>query len=535
METPLLAPLASLFNSLNELTAFSISSWLDTLPKSLPVTPCIPAAHNTTQIKLPDSIYFSIFFIFGGSLYLLLLLPFALRQKQVIAAPLVVGLTIAPLIFTSTDAPMFQLVHMGACGCVLMRMIDLYYVTPWRTAKEPTLNLEDWWTEIWRPFRKVPMTKDQLQRYELELHQSRLRREQEKKAIELAQATRKAKAEKALMHDNNDNDNDNDNTMNDNVNDNNSIDSLSDNGSNSASGSSTPSATASGSSTPIPSHSTTTTATDPLQKPHTRGKTIPQIYVPPKDPNPQHWSAYLPRWIFYAVLMDIIPFVMSFFTFEQIKTFSLPGQFLVTIAVGAMVIFDISLANYSLMIIWATVTGNLIHDTEWSLVRHYFPGFATSPAEFWRQWHHLFQYIWVDLGFKPVHHLLRKHVTNSPNVNRELARTVEMVLPIMGVFLMSGLMHEYMMVGMFHARVGHMTAFFLIQGAATIISKALNNTVGQRIQVPSIILIALTWAFNLSTASLFMEPVLQYEGYNIIAKQSMLIRAYNLLRSYNVF
>jgi hypothetical protein len=412
-----------------------------------------------------------------------LLLPFTLAQKRWIAAPLHLGLLFAPLIFTATSSPALQLIHVAACGCVLMRMTDLYYVRPWRTGKEPTMNLEDWWTEVWQPFRKIPMSKDQLQRYELELQQTRLRREQEKLSS-------------ALDDKNNDN---NDQTT------------------------------------------TTTKSDEPGLKANStpsaksnQGKPTKQIYTPPNDLNPQHWSVYLPRWLFYAVLMDIIPFCISFVTFEQMESFSLIPTLLVRIAVSAMVIFDISLANYTIMILWATVTGDLIRDTEWTLVRHYFPGFATSTAEFWRQWHHLFQYIWVDLGFKPVLHILRKHVT--PRVaNKKLAKSAELVFPVMGVFLMSGLMHEYMMVAMWHVRPGHMTAFFLLQGAGTIISKALYNTVGQKITVPPMILIALTWTFNMLTAALFMEPVLKNQGYNLVANQSMLIHGYNLLRSYGVF
>ncbi|KAI8600041.1 hypothetical protein EDD21DRAFT_378198 [Dissophora ornata] len=232
--------------------------------------------------------------------------------------------------------------------------------------------------------------------------------------------------------------------------------------------------------------------------------------------------------------MDIIPFCLSFLTFEQIESFSLIPTLLVRIGVSALVIFDISLANYTIMIVWAAVTGNLIHDTEWTLVRHYFPGFATSSAEFWRQWHHLFQYIWVDLGFKPVHHVLKKYVT--PRVsNRKLVQAAEMALPVMGVFLMSGLMHEYIVAALWHERPGPMTAFFLIQGVATIMSKVLQTTVGQKITVPPMILIALTWAFNVTTAALFMEPVIRNQGYNMVAKQSLLIHSYNLLRSNGVF
>ncbi|KAG0255102.1 hypothetical protein BG011_005319 [Mortierella polycephala] len=366
-----------------------------------------------------------------------------------------------------------------------MRMVDLYYVRPWRTGKEPTMNLEDWWTEIWQPFRKVPMSKDQFQRYELESQQARIRRESEKQQSSTSGSTSASSSDSQGYVD--------------------KIEARKSEG-----------AGASESSEAI------------------KGKPRKQIYTPPMDPNPQHWSVYLSQWLFYAVMMDCIPFFLSFLTFEQVQSFSLIPKLLVRVAVAAMVIFDISLANYTIMIIWATVTGDLIRDTEWTLVRHYFPGFATSPAEFWRQWHHLFKYIWVDLGFKPVHHLLRKHVTPHMS-NRKLAKTLESVLPVMGVFLMSGLMHEYMMVAMWHVRPGPMTAFFLLQGAATIVSKAVNDTVGRKMSVPPMVLIALTWAFNMTTAALFMEPVLKNEGYNMVANQSILMHSYNLLRANGIF
>ncbi|KAF9361455.1 hypothetical protein BGX26_003199 [Mortierella sp. AD094] len=446
-----------LLSTLNMLTD---NSFIDSLPQSLPVSPCVFTPRDTSHIVLPDSLYFTIFFIFGGGLYVLLLLPFTLRQKQWMAAPLVAGLFTAPMIFSATNSPAMQFVHLGACACVLMRQIDLYYVRPWRTGKEPTFNLEDWWTEVWQPFRKIPMSKDQLQRFELELQQARLRQELEKQS---SNGSGKAKATES-----------------------------------------------------------------------NKGKPVKQIYTPRVDPNPKHWSAYLPRWLFYAVLMDIFPFAMGFITYEKMQTFSTLSNLVLTTVLAAMVIFDISLINYTIMIIWGAVTGNLIHDTEWTLVRHYFPGFATSPAEFWRQWHHLFQYIWVDLGFKPVHHVLHKHV--SPKIpNRKVAEAIELIFPVMGVFLMSGLMHEFMIVGMWHARPGGMTSFFLLQGAATIISKILYDTVGKKVAVPPVILIALTWAFNLTTAALFLEPVLKYEGHNLMANQSMLLYSYNFLRSNGVF
>ncbi|KAG0293231.1 hypothetical protein BGZ96_003111, partial [Linnemannia gamsii] len=225
-----------LLSTLNKLTD---QSFFQTLPQSLPVSPCVIT--SPTQTALPNSFYFSIFFTFGVGLYILLLFPFTLRQKQWLAAPLVAGLFAFPLIFTSTNSPVLQLAHLGACGCVLMRHIDLYYVRPWRTGKEPTMNLEDWWTEVWQPFRKVPMSKEQLQRFELELQQARLRREIERQERE------------ALYN------------------------------SNSAS-----SSNSEGKETQAVVGSSDDTSKKDVAKPM-KGKPVKQIYTPRVDANPQHW------------------------------------------------------------------------------------------------------------------------------------------------------------------------------------------------------------------------------------------------------
>ncbi|KAF9582095.1 hypothetical protein BGW38_000650 [Lunasporangiospora selenospora] len=508
----LLAPVASSLGSKlnNALSNVDVDGFLARLPPSLPVTPCSPAS-DPSRIQLPNSLYFSIFFIFGGGLYAFLLFPLPLRVKQLLAAPLVFGLFALPLIMTAVNSPALQFIHVSACSCVLMRMFDLYYITPWRTGKEPVLNLEDWYCEVWAPFRKVPLSKDQLERQEVERQRIRLLREAAKSLENASDATSTASP-------NNTNEPINENkneTRNDSNNDQNEIKEASE-----------PST--------LRKRNVASSEKDPKET--VPGKPVQEHTLSqPIDPNPQHWSYYLPRWFFYFFLMDAVPFSLSFLTFEQIQTFSLVPSLLVKIGVSALIIFDISFANYTIMIIWAALSGNLIHDTEWTLVRHYFPGLATSPSEFWRQWHHLFRYIWVDLGFKPTHHIFRKYVTRGRKVKSPVLKALEKILPIMGVFFMSGLMHEYIVIGMWHARFGPMTAFFLIQGAGTIISKAVYDSVGHKVHVPSWILIALTWAFNLTTAGLFMEPVIKNNGFNIIANQSILLHSYNLMRSLGVF
>ncbi|KAF9326426.1 hypothetical protein BG006_010141 [Podila minutissima] len=58
------------------------------------------------------------------------------------------------------------MLHLTACACLLMRMVDLYYVTPWRTGKDPSVGFEDWWVEVWKPFRTIPLTQARLERQE---------------------------------------------------------------------------------------------------------------------------------------------------------------------------------------------------------------------------------------------------------------------------------------------------------------------------------------------------------------------------------
>ncbi|KAF9979146.1 hypothetical protein BGZ73_005314 [Actinomortierella ambigua] len=482
-----------LLSTLRDLT--NSQTFFDKLPQQLPVAPVDMGPPNVNMIVLPNAYYFSIFFIFGGGLYLMLLTPFTTRQKQIAAAPLLFFLFLLPMIFTSDNAPLFQLAHMGACAMVIMRALDLYYIRPLRTGKEPTLDFDDWWAECWMPFRKIPMTKRQLQRRELEITQERIRREIEKEQMQQQQKGKEVKKKDGNQ------DNKGEKSKN---------------------------------STSITSAQCVSTGS--TEKPM-RGKPVQQFYTQPTDPNPKHWSAYLPRWIFYAVSVDIIVFTASFFTPEQYQS-SYLATLAYRLAVGGIVIFDISLANYTLMILWANVTGDLVRDTEWTLVRHKFPGFATSPADFWQQWHHLFKQVWVDIGAKPTFALLRKYVTPRLNKNtqqRQLAKALETVLPVMGVFLMSGLFHEYMMYGMWHATPGPMTVFFLMHGVGTFVSKALERTVGQKIKLPAIVLIAMTWVFNLTTAYWFMVPVLEHKGHTIPMNQCVLIRAYNLLRAHGIF
>ncbi|KAF9216125.1 hypothetical protein BGZ59_010960 [Podila verticillata] len=202
------------------------------------------------------------------------------------------------------------------------------------------------------------------------------------------------------------------------------------------------------------------------------------------------------------------------------------------------IICFISLWYYSNMFCWAILTGELIDDTDWTYVKHGFPLFATSPDDFWKRWHHMFQYIWVDLGLKPTQFLLRKYVIDKKRVHHKTAAVLEMVLPVMSVFVLSGLMHEYMFLTTWHNNsAGYMMAYFLIQGVATLASKGLQIVLGRRFAgvVPVALWVVLTVLFNAATGALFLEPIIQNGGFFMGARQSVLVRSYNHLRAQGVF
>ncbi|KAF9305838.1 hypothetical protein BGZ74_008710 [Mortierella antarctica] len=268
---------------------------------------------------------------------------------------------------------------------------------------------------------------------------------------------------------------------------------------------------------------------------------VPSVAKHGSPPAPQrtlcHWTFYLPRYIFYMTTVEVTTFVFSFMTVEQIQSLSIIPRFFVLLSLAICIICFISLWYYSNMFAWAILTGGLIDDTDWTYVRHGFPLFATSPDDFWKRWHHLFQYIWIDLGLKPTKMLLRKYVTGKNMVHHRTAAVLEMALPVMSVFVLSGLMHEYMFMTTWPDYAGYMMAYFLIQGVATLASKGLQIALGRRFGgvVPVAVWVVLTVLFNAATGALFLEPIIRNGGLVMGARQSVLVRLYNYLRANSVF
>ena len=115
------------------------------------------------------------------------------------------------------------------------------------------------------------------------------------------------------------------------------------------------------------------------------------------------------------------------------------------------------------------------------------PALARSPADFWgRRWNRAFrQWAW-------------RHLYLPLGGRRRPGRA------LMAVFAFSALVHEYLVVVSLGTTDGHMAAFFLVNGGATL------ATVYARRRwrpLPAAAAVLLHWAWLLATAPLFFTPL----------------------------
>ncbi|KAG0171868.1 hypothetical protein DFQ28_000196 [Apophysomyces sp. BC1034] len=127
------------------------------------------------------------------------------------------------------------------------------------------------------------------------------------------------------------------------------------------------------------------------------------------------------------------------------------------------------------------------------------PWLSRSVHELWSQrWHQIFRPIFYRIAYKPSRTLFA-----SPAIGRALG--------MFAVFLMSGLMHDYIMLAMIGRHqwqqpglLGYQTLFFVIQALASIVSVSPLFP-----RLPSWLARLLTILFVICTAPLFLAPYLR--------------------------
>ncbi|KAG0040843.1 hypothetical protein BGZ82_007865 [Podila clonocystis] len=249
-----------------------------------------------------------------------------------------------------------------------------------------------------------------------------------------------------------------------------------------------------------------------------------------KEPAPNTNARNKRMWTFsqlfgyclvYSVILDIVLFQLSKFSVADVQNFLLFQHCLFVAGAGAFIVYFILSVFYTIASAWSYVTGQPADPHEWTMLGHYLPCFAVSPADFWNNWQTLFRYIWVDLGFLPVQRWSRGHLTPE-RVGVPMARLAQECLPLLSVFTLSGILHAYTVVAIWREPVWSQIVYFWIQGVAVILTKALERSLpgryvrhyyanGPAIVGWSLHLIGMlaTLAFHVLTVPFFMDPYLK--------------------------
>ncbi|GES75762.1 hypothetical protein GLOIN_2v1569819 [Rhizophagus clarus] len=82
------------------------------------------------------------------------------------------------------------------------------------------------------------------------------------------------------------------------------------------------------------------------------------------------------------------------------------------------------------------------------------PYFSTSPSDLWgRRWHQLLRECFIEIGYLPISSLF---INNN--------KTLGHIMGLMGSFISSGILHEYIIISLFGKITGEHFTFFVFQG-----------------------------------------------------------------------
>jgi len=192
----------------------------------------------------------------------------------------------------------------------------------------------------------------------------------------------------------------------------------------------------------------------------------------------------LVQTLVYKFAMDWILYGVSFVTPEQAMRFSKFHYGLFVATGGVLIMMLILWPVYSFALGYAFIQDQKLDLSEWTMLTAYLPCFATTPVQFWANWHTLFRYIWVDLGFLPLQRYfrreklsLKKEGSQVKAASAMVAAVAEEAMPVLAVFALSGTMHAYIVYAVWRESAWSQLLYFLIQGIAVVLTKALERSV----------------------------------------------------------
>eukprot|EP00877_Chromochloris_zofingiensis_P008381 jgi/Chrzof1/3797/Cz13g09060.t1 len=168
---------------------------------------------------------------------------------------------------------------------------------------------------------------------------------------------------------------------------------------------------------------------------------------------------------------------------------------------------NILLNNVSLLYNLVALGTLLVHYNSGQMFPQIFnaPLLATSLADLWGiRWHQLFRWCFTRLARFFVGHGLR---LMYPSPAYKAPKVLERVLLALTIFLLSGVLHEYMTWGAYGFVTGWQLCFFIIHGISLVIEQMLLSSLPKIMnRLPARLTHLTTMGFFILTCPLFMEP-----------------------------
>ncbi|CAI2193544.1 6403_t:CDS:1, partial [Funneliformis geosporum] len=128
------------------------------------------------------------------------------------------------------------------------------------------------------------------------------------------------------------------------------------------------------------------------------------------------------------------------------------------------------------------------------------PWIASSPRDFWSvRWHLLANEIFKELGFLPVKNVF------TPIVSKKIAN----MMGVLGAFVVSSLLHEYLIIGQFDLQKGEHAFFFMIHGVIFILWEVVfgRENKNEKNKIKRFLKWLLLLIINLSVLPALIEPL----------------------------
>ncbi|KAG0228147.1 hypothetical protein BGW42_002354 [Actinomortierella wolfii] len=205
---------------------------------------------------------------------------------------------------------------------------------------------------------------------------------------------------------------------------------------------------------------------------------LPNVGQGNKDDSSMPMTAILPCAMIYIVIGDIILLNITDASITDVDQLNPTIRRVVYACIGGATIALMMLYFFYLVLFsWAALTRQrTFRPSEWTMTTHRFPLFATDPADFWSQWHTLFKYIWVDFAYFPLRRFAQIYLGESRTGSKFLSKALELILPILGVFCLSGIAHGFCVWATWRESPWSQWNYFMLQACAVIATKAFQQT-----------------------------------------------------------